>query len=196
MTIEKNTPPWHINASQYCIQQGVKQPYICEISPMQMGLMSKRALDKYMTERGREWQASADCKQEWRRKVYAAFKAGEFQKGSPGLHSEAWDAVVSARIAEGEASRAEAWKEYEQANHITRPSDVSPGDRIYDLMCSCYVRVLKLFPKGIRVQPESPRYSSDPMKSVTRPARVFWRMSYDDAKEAFEAAYSSESTTP
>lgn len=187
--IDKNIPAWKLSASQYCIQQDVKQPYICEISPMQMGLMGRRQLERYMKGRSAEWQAAANCKEEWRRKVYAAFKAGEFQKGAPSLHLEAWSAVVSSQIAEGKADRALAWRKYEQANRITSPADVSVGDRVFDVLCHRYARVLKLFPKGIRVQPETPSYQGDAMKPITRPAKMFDRMSYNDAKSAFDAMY-------
>ena len=193
MAIEKNTPPWHLSASQYCIQQGVKQPYICEISPMQMGLMGKRKLEAYMRERGAQWEASAACKLEWRSKVYAAFRAGEFDWRDPpaSLHPEALSALVLAVVEVEKVAKDDAWRAFGLANRIWAPSDVSEGDRVYDIMCRGYVRVVKTFAKGIRTVPETPRYQGDAMKPSTRPAQMFNRLSYNDAKEAFEAAYNA-----
>lgn len=187
MSIAKNVPAWELSASQYCTQQGVKEPWIAEISPMQLGLMPKRARAQYDAKRSAEWAASAECKAEWRRKVVEASLAGVFDWRNPptDLHPEARTAAITAHVASQKAHREEAWSAYREAQRIRTPGDVAVGDRIWDIAFSGYVRVLKPFAKGIRVALER---EGERAKPYTADARRFERMSHNDAKEAFEAA--------
>lgn len=187
MSIAKDIPAWKLSASQYCTQQGVKEPWIAEISPMQLGLMSKRARAQYDEKRRAEWAASGACKEEWRQKVVEASVSGVFDWRKPpaDLHPEARDAAITAHIATQKANREEAWQAFSEAQSIHAPSDVAPGDRLWDIMFSGYVRVLKTFAKGIRVVLER---EGEAARTYTADARRFQRMSNADAKAAFEAA--------
>lgn len=187
MTIPKDIPAWKLSASQYCTQQGVKEPWIAEISPMQLGLMSKRQRAEYDAKRSAEWAASGACKEEWRQKVVEASVSGVFDWRNPptDLHPEARSAAIAAHIAVQKANREEAWRAFMDAQRIRTPSDVAPGERIWDIAFSGYVRVLKPFAKGLRVQLER---EGEAAKPYTTDARRFQRMSHADAKAAFEAA--------
>lgn len=187
MSIAKDVPAWKLSASQYCTQQGVEEPWIAEISPMQLGLMSKRARAQYDEKRRAEWAASAACKAEWRQKVVEASVSGVFDWHNPSadLHPEAREAAIAAYIATQKANREEAWRAFSAAQSIHAPSDVAPGDRLWDIAFSGYVRVLKVFSKGIRVALEREGEAARP---YTADARRFQRMSHTDAQTAFETA--------
>lgn len=187
MTIPKDVPAWKLSASQYCTQQDVKEPWLAEISPMQLGLMSKRQRDAYDKKRSAEWAASGACKEEWRQKVVAASLGGVFDWRSPptDLHPEARSAAIAAHIATEKANREETWRAFYEAQRIRTPSDVAPGERIWDIAFSGYVRVLKTFAKGIRVALEREGEAARP---YTADARRFQRMSHTDAQTAFETA--------
>lgn len=187
MTIAKDLPAWKLSASQYCTQQDVKEPWIAEISPMQLGLMSKRARAQYDEKRRAEWAASGACKEEWRQEVVKASVSGVFDWRNPpaDLHPEARAAAIAAHIATQKANREEAWKAFSATQAIHAPSDVAPGDRLWDIAFSGYVRVLKAFPKGIRVVLER---EGEAAKPYTADARRFQRMSHTDTQAAFEAA--------
>lgn len=187
MTISKDVPAWKLSASQYCTQQGVKEPWIAEISPMQLGLMSVRARMLYDAKRRAEWAESGACKEEWRQKVVEASMSGVFDWRNPpaDLHPEARSAAIAAHIATQKANREEAWRAFSDAQRIRTPSDVAPGERVYDIGFSGYVRVLKPLTKGIRVALER---DGEAAKPYTADARRFQRMSRADAKAAFEAA--------
>lgn len=191
MAIDKSIPAWHLSASQYCIQQNVKQPYICEISPMQMGMMSKRQKAAYDKVRSAEWDAVIACKDAWTQKVVDAYRAGTFdwRTPPPELHPEARSACIHADIAQRKADKEEAWKAFREANAITKPTDVTVGERIFDVMYSGYVQVVKLFPKGLRVKLER---DGENAKPYTADARRFQRLKYNDAQAAFEEAFSAE----
>lgn len=195
MTIAKDTPAWKLSASQYCTQQGVKEPWIAEVSPMQLGLMSKRQRDAYDAKRSAEWAASGACKEEWRQKVVEASVSGVFDWRNPpaDLHPEARSAAVAAHIATQKANREEAWKAFSEAQRIRTPGDVAVGDRVWDIAFSGYVRVLKLFPKGIRVMLE---HEGAEAKPYTADARRFERLSRADARAAFEEAQSAPAPRP
>lgn len=188
MSIHKDVPAWRLSASQYCAQQGVKEPWIAEISPMQMGLMSKRQRAQYDAKRSAEWAASGVCKEEWRQKVVEASLAGVFDWRNPptDLHPEARSAAIAAHIATQKTNREEAWRAFLEAQRICTPSDAAPGERIWDIGFSGYVRVLKPFAKGIRVALER---DGEAAKPYTANARRFQWMSHSDAKAAFEAAF-------
>lgn len=187
MTIPNDIPAWRLSASQYCTQQGVKEPWIAEISPMQLGLMSVRARMLYDAKRRAEWAASGACKEEWRQKVVEASLSGVFDWRNPpaDLHPEARSAAIAAHIATQKANREEAWRAFMDAQRIRSPSDVVHGERIWDIAFSGYVRVLKTFAKGIRVALERDGVE---VRTYTADARRFQRMSRHDAKAAFEAA--------
>lgn len=187
MTIPKDVPAWKMSASQYCTQQGVKEPWIAEISPMQLGLMSVRARVVYDAKRAAEWAASGACKEEWRQKVVEASVSGVFDWRNPpaDLHPEARSAAIAAHVAAQAVSREAAFLAFKDAHRIHSPSDVAPGERIWDIGFSGYVRVLKSFAKGIRVTMERDGVE---VRTYTADARRFQRMSHDDAKAAFEAA--------
>lgn len=187
MSIAKDVPAWKLSASQYCAQQGVEEPWIAEISPMQLGLMSKRARAQYDEKRRAEWAASGACKEEWRQEVVKASVSGVFDWRKPpaDLHPEARDAAIAAHIATQKANREEAWRAFSAAQSIHAPSDAAPGDRLWDIMFSGYVRVLKTFAKGIRVVLEREGAAA---RTYTADARRFQRMSPADAKAAFGAA--------
>lgn len=187
MSISKDIPAWKLSASQYCTQQDVKEPWLFEVSPMQLGLMSKRARGEYDTKRAAEWAASGACKTEWRRKVVEASMVGTFDWRNPpaDLHPEARTAAIAAHVAAKKADREEAWAAYRAAQSIQKSADVAPGDRVFDLMFGGYVRVVKAFAKGIRVVLERDGESAKP---YTADVRRFQRMNYADAKAAFEMA--------
>ncbi len=185
MSIAKDIPAWKLSASQYCTQQDVKEPWLFEVSPMQLGLMSKRAREEYDAKRAAEWAAEWACKADWRRKVAEASLAGVFDWRHPpeDLHPEARSAAIAAHVAAKKADREEAWAAYRASQSIQKPADVAPGDRVFDLMFGGYARVVKTFAKGIRVALERDGESAKP---YTADVRRFQRMSYADAKAAFD----------
>jgi len=155
-----NAEPWKYTASQYQAVHGVKQPWIAEISPMQMGMMSKRQKAEYEKKRSEEWDASAKIKDEWADKVYAAYKSGkitdkdlEAAPKSKGLFGpmSASEVVFHRKQAEEKAGRDKLVKEASQKNQIQSADDVEVGDRVYDIFSRGYVTVEKKFKNKLRV---------------------------------------------
>ena len=148
---EVNTAPWKFTADQYQEAHGVKQPWIAEISPMQMGLSSERQKKKYAEERSREWEASAAIKQEWGDKVWSAYKSGKIKDsdlpntGGSGYFGalDAYHLVQNRKAAEKKQGFDARVLEARKVNDILDLDTVAVGDRIFDLMTRDYRVVTK-----------------------------------------------------
>ena len=152
--------PWKYSASHYQAAIGVKQPWIAEVSPMQMGLMSKRQKAEYQKKRSEEWDASAKAKQEWADKIWQAYKSGKITEkdltgGSSGLFEmSARDVVTSRKIAEDQVKKQQIIKQAQEKNKIQSVQDVEVGDRVYDMIYRSYGTVVKKNQKSLRVMDE------------------------------------------
>lgn len=136
-------PIWTMSTSQYQSMRGVKQPWICEISPMQYAHMSKRQQAQYDEKRSREWQASADCKQEYHEAISAAYTAGAFDLNDSDVHEDAKKAVFWLEQEQQKKSAEERMAQATEENQIRSFDEISIGDEVYDIMCGGYVRVVK-----------------------------------------------------
>lgn len=154
MTDKRLEEPWKYTASGYLAATGVHEPWIAEISPMQMGLMGKQAKRRYQAKRAKEWDASAKAKQEWADAVLAAYEAGEFDEDTPGVNPAALEAV---RL-EGERRRksefAQTVKEARAKNNIRDLSQVKIGMKIYHIAMGCG-EVVKVNKKSLRMKLDS-----------------------------------------
>ena len=147
--------PWMYSASQYQNAHDVKQPWIAEISPMQMGMMSERAKKAYFAKRSKEWDASAAIKQEWADKVYEAYKQGKFRledtPESRSMFETSARSVISARkAAESKAEKDALMKAAKSQNQIISTEDIVVGDRAFDALYGNYGTITKTFKNSVR----------------------------------------------
>lgn len=177
--------PWQMNQSQYQSSLGVHQPHIAEISPMQYAYMSKRQQAAYDVKRAAEWDASANCKQQWADLVYAAFLAGEFSLTDPTASREAIDSVRLSRVREQKMDVEARLTQAQKDNNITSPADVEIGDRVFDLLRSRYGTVVKKFAASIVLEKDGQQWK-------TKAGACQW-LHYNELKQAVEA---NEPTRP
>jgi hypothetical protein len=191
--VEESTPkverhpdktPWLYTAVEYQYAKNVPLPMLGEISPLQLGRMSKRQREQYLKENVKKWEASARIKQEWRDKVWQAYQNGEFRledvpkSSSKGLFDVNAKELISIReVAQKKADEERLINEAREENQIKDVSQVEIGDRIYHPIFKRYGIVEKKFKNSIRVLDEN----GDIYKVDARVAQ--WR-SYDDMKEA------------
>lgn len=142
---------WELSASMYQARAGVHAPHIGEISPTQYNRLSGRSRRAYDAKRSQEWQASADCKGQWRRLVVEAHERGEFHYSDSGVHREAKSAVLGAQIERNKQVAAERFVQARKDNQITGPDDVEIGQRVHSLMVG-YGVVIKKNRKSCRLQ--------------------------------------------
>jgi hypothetical protein len=170
---QANEPVWQMGPSRYLALHGIHEPWIAEISPMQMGRMSERAKKAYEVKRSAEWTASMKGKQDWAAEVFAAFERGEFTLKSAEAHPDAVSAVRTELVARDKRVLEAAKKVAHVENRIRSIDDVTIGDRLYDIGYSRYVHVVRKFKNGIRVRDDGGReYTAD--------ARRFQRFQYND----------------
>jgi hypothetical protein len=176
-TANERPKVWTIGVQAWQALEGVHQPWICEISPMQFAHMSKRAKAQYEEKRHREWQASSDCKTRYREAVVAAFDRGEFTLETPDVHPDASERVFWALRDRREA--AEKFKKLAalNANEIASVDELNVGDRVYSIIYGRYVEVVKINRKSVRVRDEAgDTYPMD--------VRTLQRRSYNDCVQA------------
>jgi hypothetical protein len=176
--------PWLYTAVEYQYAKNVPLPMLGEISPLQLGRMSKRQREQYLKENAKKWEASARIKQEWRDKVWQAYQNGEFRledvpkSSSKGLFDVNAKELISIReVAQKKADEERLINEAREENQIKDVSQIEIGDRIYHPIFKRYGIVEKKFKNSIRVLDEN----GDIYKVDARVAQ--WR-SYDDMKEA------------
>jgi hypothetical protein len=141
--------------SRWLALHGIHEPWIAEISPMQMGLMSARQKKIWQERRSKEWAASIEGKRAWANAVFAAYDAGAFTLKTERAHPDAVAAVRTELIARAKQTEEAAKKAAHLDNRIRSVEEVAIGDRIYDLMYSRYVHVLKKFKTSFRVRDEN-----------------------------------------
>jgi hypothetical protein len=173
MTTE-HSPAWQLSSEGYLYQRGMRTPQICEISPMQRGLMGKQAGARYDRHRHEEWAAAAVAAAEWRCEVITAFDAGEISLDTPALHREARETIRLELGARAEAAReAERSKVYSD-NAAVEISALRPGDRLWFLMWQRYVTVRKVNRITITVETEDGQ-------RLSRAPHHFWMRSTADS---------------
>lgn len=177
-------PVWQWSASAWIYRQGIAQPHICEISPYQMGQMSKRQRAQYQARRSVEWDKAGQAKAEYRRQVCAAFEAGEFEPLDPKLDRDAKSAILSARAAKSKADAEDRFSAASVTN-ILGIEDLSIGDRVFVLMGGHYGKVIKINRKSIRVLldgwPDSPS-----LISMSGRCGSVRKLSHNDLKASLE----------
>jgi hypothetical protein len=146
--------PWMYTASGFLAAVGVHEPWIAEISPMQMGLMSKRAKKAYQEKRDKEWDVSSKAKQEWARSVVVAHKAGKFDKNTPGVSQEALEAVRIEKVRRREKKTKQTVEQARKANQITDLSQVKVGMKIHHVAMGGG-EVVKVSKKSLRMKLDS-----------------------------------------
>lgn len=152
-------PVWQTNRTAWQHAQGVRRPAIFgDISPMQYGLMSKRAQARHDAERRAAWQASVDCGAEYERLCVEAYDADPSILTSPDLDRDAREAIrcEMSRRRDAEAARQRAERHAESLIHST--AEVAVGDRVWWVMrreCLTVTRVLKAAVRGVNDRGES-----------------------------------------
>jgi hypothetical protein len=124
-------PPWMIGPETYQAWRGVHQPWIAEISPFQMGEMSKRQKAAYQKKRSAEWKASGDCKAEWADRVEAAYRLGLIDQSTPGLPKETQDCLFWIIDANEKAAAKEKRDRQLEDNQIKDLSELQAGMRVF-----------------------------------------------------------------
>lgn len=185
-TPERN--PWEMSASGWLAHTGVHEPWIGEISPMQMGLMGKQQKARYDKQRAAEWDASSKAKAEWRAAVIAAHDEGRITQDDPGLHPDAKSAIFAERAARQEAAEKARLDQALKDNRITSASQVKAGDRVYDVMYGRYVTVTKPLKASVHVVDDH----GDTYKAPA--SRLQWRH-YNEVKSGQPAPPAPESVT-
>jgi hypothetical protein len=132
--------PWEMSASQWLAHNKIHEPWIAEISPYQYAKLSQRAKKEYDAKRNKEWGASSKSKDNWVKKVYAAYKAGEFKLGDKGVHPDV--AIVLNREKEGEKQK--SFEEAVKDNRIDDLSSVNIGDRVFHVIYRKYGKINKI----------------------------------------------------
>ncbi len=176
----KSKKVWEMSASQYQYLEGVHAPWIFEISPSQYAMMGKQQKRAYDKKRSKEWEASAQVKQEWRDKVVEAYINGEITLDTPDLHSEAQDAIWYYKIKVKKEREKKLWEDASQENKIRSLEEIQPGDKVLDIIYNGYAEVIKIFKKSIRIKLER----SGDVYSVPL-FRLQW-LRYDDLKQRYE----------
>ncbi len=154
---QARTRPWTVTAEQYQAAIGVHQPWIAEISPMQMGLMSKRAKAQYQAKRAAEWSASGEAKNEWARAVMEAFNAARWTEDDAEATEDARLEVLRARM-KAQADAFEKAFERASADNRVKANGLSVGSRVFSILSGRYGEVVKVSQKSARVRfpPEQP----------------------------------------
>jgi hypothetical protein len=156
-TTVEQSPAWQISAERYLYERGVHSPQICEISPMQRGLMGKQAGARYDKRRREGWAVAAAAAAEWKREVIAAFDAGEISLDTTALHREAREAIRLELGARAEAAREAERRKVYSDNAAVEISALRPGDRLWFLMWQRYVTVRKVNKITVTVETEDGR---------------------------------------
>lgn len=146
-------PIWKMSRAQWQHAQGVKQPSIAEISPTQYAKLSRRAQRRYDAQRRVEWDASEECKRQYDQQVVAAYRDGWFEMGD--AHEDAQRAVKRDAQRAVQAERAARWKEAQNKNAVNL-TELSTGDRVFDVLLQRYGKVLRVFKRSARVEYEAP----------------------------------------
>lgn len=142
MTTAQALEVWKMTRDAYQAMRGVKRPHIAEISPMQMGLMSKRQRSTYSTTRGAEWDASAKCYADYRAECYAAYVLDQ----SILIHSEITkDAKneIGYGIQIAKEQRDAQVRALLNATNRVKVDDVVVGDVVFSIMRREYLKVTK-----------------------------------------------------
>lgn len=114
----------------------------------------------------------------------AAFDAGTITLDTEGLHPEARSTIQQALFERDKANKAARFRRAEQENEIHGPDDVGVADRIFDLLFSRYVVVVKKYTRSLRVQSAPDEGNAQ----YTADARRFRRLKYEDLKAKFYPA--------
>lgn len=181
--------PWRYTASQYQAAMGVKQPHVAEISPYQFARLSGRQRARYEATHGAEWQASADCKRDWRAAVVAAFEAGTIDQQTPGLSADARAAIAGAVLDRRDARKKVIQGEHHRAAKYATVDELAIGDRVYCLMAGRYGTVVKINTRSVRV--EVPHPSGTPRAYAVGPEGLR-RRSHADIEAAVRDALAEE----
>lgn len=143
-------PVWKMSAARFQALAGVHQPFIMEVSHLQLSRMGKRARKEYDEKRAREWQASADCKAEYARRCFEAYMAEPELLKSPELHRDAKDAIYGAIRRSEKAELDARFEELRAQNQIRSAEELRVNDRVFTIMGGEYVTVTKLFKASLR----------------------------------------------
>src|SRR6266508_2796886 len=178
--VDAITKPWTSTATAYQAALGVHQPWIAEISPYQHGRLSTRGRAVYEQKRGQAWQASADCKAEWRRRVVEAYHDGRFDLSGSDVTDEARSAVHQALAREEEERAAAILEQAGAKNRIGSTAELCPSDRVYCLLAGRYGTVQ-------RTHKVSARLRFDDGREWTANVRGLQWLHHNELKAATEA---------
>lgn len=144
------TPVWQMSRGAYQARAGVKQPWIGEISGVQLGRMSKRARAQYEAKRSAEWGASHECGLAFARECFEAYVADQTILDHEAISTDARNAILSAKLRWEEAERAERERRAVEVNRISDASEVLVGARVFCILGREYLRVTKVFKASLR----------------------------------------------
>ena len=139
-----------MSRAAYQARLGVKQPWIGEISGVQLGRMSKRARAQYDARRSAEWGASHECGLAFARECFEAYVADQTILDHESISTDARNAILSAKLRWEEADRAERERRAVEANRISDASEVCVGARVFCIIGREYLRVTKVFKASLR----------------------------------------------
>lgn len=168
---------WTIGRDAYQARLGVTRPHIAEISPVQYALMSKRARKVYDAKRHAEWDASAECANQYARECVEAFIADPAILDRSELHREARTAIIQAQLRSNEADAAARFEALRVDNAIESGADVAKGDRFFWLLGGRYLTATKSLRASVVGTDEGGR-------EFKCQARACQWLKYDDLKAA------------
>ncbi len=143
--------PYLFDRDEYQRRLGVHQPWIAEISPMQMGMMSERQKNQYMKKRSAEWEASADVKRKWKQGVINAYDRGDVTLDSKNLSSEGREAIKAELERRKEENERDFMGEFNQKNKVRSMDDIKEGDIIFHPLHG-YGKVVKKYKKSAKME--------------------------------------------
>lgn len=135
-------PVWQKSRDAFQASTGVKRPYIAEISNMQYSGLSKRGKVAYDAKRSEEWQASADCANDYAAQCFAAYLADPSILTHAALDRDARDAIRFERLHADKVS-AKAKLDATSATNAIAIDDVKEGDRVFWILGGSYGHVTK-----------------------------------------------------
>src|SRR4030066_614639 len=136
--------PWEMSSSQWLSVNKIPEPWVGEISPMQYSKLNNRAKKEYDIKRNREWALASKGKEDWRNKIYSAYKSGKFKLEDKGLNLEVINAVKQKSSEVQEKKQQQSFEEAEKSNKISDVSEVKMGDKVFHIIYRKYGVINKI----------------------------------------------------
>lgn len=126
-------PAWTMPCDTWRGLRGCPSKWIAEISPYQLGAMSKRQRAQYNAKNDAEWRVVREWGAKYLAEVERAYDAGEARLDDPRLSRDARDAILSLRVRradEAKKAAADAARLDAIHDHLTRET-AKVGDVVF-----------------------------------------------------------------